>query len=315
MKRIMNQIFCLVAFLAVGSIPVFGKPFATGPYLGQIPPGPVAQVFAPGLICDTRPHQSESHGHFSADGNTFCFNRLGYVYITENTDLGWTYPERIKSIPYHTYSCCLSPDANSIYFFMCLSFTRSIQNSYDPSKGWSLHRCMRTSQGWSLPQELGPPFTSSGQAWGFSVSADNSIYFRGSKIPYGRGCFWVAPFVGNTWPRAIKIPVEKGNLKGCHPGIAPDESFMVFYSIRPGALSGTETDLYLTLRRPDGTWTKPRNMGPRINSGYFEFGARISPDKKYMFFTRSTGWGENSYRDTFDIYWVELKEYLPESHR
>ena len=164
---------------------------------------------------------------------------------------------------------------------------------------------MRTSQGWSLAQELGPPFSDLGASGGFSVAADNSIYFK------SRGGFWVAPFVNNTWPRAIKIPVEKGNLKGCHPGIAPDESFMVFYSIRPGALSGTETDPYLTLRRANGTWTKSRNMGPRINSGYYEFGARISPDKKYMFFIRSNGWGSS----TSDIYWVALKEYLPESYR
>jgi len=121
--------------------------------------------------------------------------------------------------------------------------------------------------------------------------------------------------VGNTWPEVIKIPVEKGNLKGCCPGIAPDGSFMVFYSIRPGARSGTETDLYLTLRRPDGTWTKPRNMGPKINSRYYEHGARISPDKKYMFFNRSNGWNLNRATDTADIYWVELKEYLPESYR
>jgi hypothetical protein len=56
-------------------------------------------------------------------------------------------------------------------------------------------------------------------------------------------------------------------------------------------------------------------MGPRINSKFFEFGARISPDKKYMFFTRSNGWFDNPYHDTSDIYWVELKEYLPESYR
>jgi hypothetical protein len=88
---------------------------------------------------------------------------------------------------------------------------------------------------------------------------------------------------------------------------------MVFTAIRPGGLG--ETDLYLTLRRPDGAWTKARNLGSKINSGYFEFGARISPDKKYMFFTRSNGWFENPYHDTSDIYWVELKEYLPESYR
>ena len=56
-------------------------------------------------------------------------------------------------------------------------------------------------------------------------------------------------------------------------------------------------------------------MGPGINTGYHEIGARISPDKKYMFFTRSTGWNLNPATDTADIYWVELKEYLPESHR
>jgi hypothetical protein len=317
MNQTKRNTLWLVVFLGTSSIQVFAVPFAKGPYLGQTPPGPVAQVFAPGLICDTRPHKGEGHGHFSADGNTFCYNSLGYVYITENTNQGWTTPQRIESIPYNSFSCCLSPDANSIYVFMCGSSTKSTPNSDNPSKSWSLHRCMRTSSGWSDPQELGPPFTSSGQAWGFSVAANNSIYFWGSEVPYGQGCFWVAPFVDDTWPRAIKIPVDNiaDGLKGHHPGIAPDESFMVFYSKRPGAPGGTETDLYLTLRRPDGTWTEPRNMGPRINTGYFEFGARISPDKKYMFFTRSNGWFENSSRDTSDIYWVELKEYLPESYR
>jgi hypothetical protein len=276
------------------------EPFAKGPYLGQTPPGPIPKIFAPRLICDTQPHKGESSGTFSVDGNTFCFSRSGYVYITENTDQGWTTPKRIESIPYMSVCCCLSPDANSIYF----------NYTYDPSKPYSLHRCMRTSQGWSLPQELGPPFSRA--FGGFSVAADNSIYFSES----GKG-HWFAPFVGNTWPRAIQIPVVpiEGKYNGCHPGVAPDQSFIVYYSIRPGAQRGTETDLYLTLRRPDGTWTELRNMGPRINTRYFEWGARISPDKKYMFFTRANGWGYNSNSDTSDIYWVALKEYLPESYR
>ncbi len=59
MEQTKKKIVWLVAFLAVGSIPVFGKPFAVGPYLGQTPPGPIAKVFAPGLICDSRPHQGE----------------------------------------------------------------------------------------------------------------------------------------------------------------------------------------------------------------------------------------------------------------
>jgi len=304
MKLTKKRFVWLVAFLAVGSIQVFGKPFAKGTYFGQTPPGSTPQVFALGLICDTRPHQWESWPSFSADGNTFCFGRRGYVYITENTDQGWTTPKRIKSIPYKTASCCLSPDANTIYFTY----------SYDPSKRYSLHRCTRTSQGWSLPHELGSLFSDAGAFGGFSVAADNSICFWCWEKAK-RGGFWVAPFADNTWSQVIEIPVEKGNLRGHYPGIAPDKSFLVFYSVKPGAQRGTETNLYLTLRRADGTWTKPQDMGPKINSRYFEFGARISPDKKYMFFTRSNGWNMNSYSDTGDIYWVELKEYLPESHR
>jgi hypothetical protein len=86
---------------------------------------------------------------------------------------------------------------------------------------------------------------------------------------------------------------------------------MVFYSIRPGAVPGTETNLYLTLRGADGSWTTPRNMGPRINSRYYEHGPRISPDGKYLFFNRAEGWDPRIY--TGDIYWVALKEYIEDS--
>jgi len=82
MKQTKKKMVWLVAFLAIGSIPVFGKPFAMGPYMGQTPPGPTPQIFAPGFISDTRPHQLEFWGSFSADGNTFCFNRRGYVFIS-----------------------------------------------------------------------------------------------------------------------------------------------------------------------------------------------------------------------------------------
>jgi hypothetical protein len=145
---------------------------------------------------------------------------------------------------------------------------------------------------------------------GFSVTADNSLCFKSR-----RGGFWIAPFVDNTWEQAIKLPLDMGNFNPCDPGVAPDGTFLVFYSIEPGARGGTPTDLYLTLRGADGTWTKPQRMGPGINTGYHEISPRISPDKKYMFFTRSTGWNLNRFTDTADIYWVELKEHLPESHR
>ena len=306
MKQTKNQIVTLMVLVWISSIGLCAEPFAKGPYLGQTPPGPTAQVFAPGLICDTRPHQLELWGTFSADGNTFCFNRRGYVFITENTDQGWTRPKRIKSIPFATTSCCVSPDANSIYFNYCYNYIPGQGRPYKP------YRCQRTSRGWSKPQKLGPPLSSPKGELVISFAANNNVYI-GSKRKGndGRSNIWVAPFVGNTWTRAVHISL---NHPAGDPGIAPDESFMVFTAMNlPGGYG--QRDLYLTLRLPDGTWSTPQNLGSRINTAYFEYGPRISPDKKYIFFTRANGWGYNSNDDTGDIYWVELKEYLPESYR
>jgi hypothetical protein len=304
MKRTRKKMVWLVVFLAVGSIPVFGKPFAKGPYLGQAPPGPIAKVFAPGLISDTRPRTWEAFGTFSADGKTFYFMRGPGVFITENTDQGWTAPELIKSIPskiWAPWSPCLSPDANSIFF------TRSLLK---PLNKRNLYRCNLTARGWATPEQLGPPLSSPTKEITCSIAANNNVYLTsGPRVGDGRSRLYFAPFVDNTWPRVINISLIH---QGGDWGIAPDESFIVFTAKDlPGGYG--HRDLYLTLCLPDGTWSKPRNLGPRINTAYIEHGPRISPDKKYLFFNRSNGW--NTRIHTGNIYWVELKEYLPESHR
>jgi len=315
MKQTRKRIAWFVAFLGMNTIGLCTEPFAKGPYLGQTPPGSTAQVFAPGLICHPGPNKWESNATFSADGNTFCFQRVSGIFITENTDQGWTTPELIKSIPANVlspWSICLSPDANSIFF--------TIAETHPWIKHYDLFRCTRTARGWSKPQRLGPPLSSPAREFEFSIAANNNIYLCSGRLGGDRrkptsdiwaSSMWVVPFVDNTWTRAVNITLN--HSRPCSPGIAPDESFMVIYSVKPGLPRGTETNLYLTLRRPDGTWTKPRDMGPKINSKYYEHGPRISPDKKYLFFNRCEGWDPRIY--TGDIYWVELKEYLPESYR
>ena len=314
MKQTRNQIVVLMVFLGMSSIQTFAEPFANGPYLGQIPPGPTAKVFAPGLISDTRPKMWESHGTFSKDGNTFCYlrcpislsPRAGGVFIIENTKQGWTTPKLIESMgEYSPWAPCLSPDANSIYFARGM-----------PESKRDFYRCDLTADGWAVPQVLGPPLSSPSNEISCSIAANNNIYFgsirKGGKFG-GISIIFVAPFVDNTWPRVTYISMHNQQAgRPADPGIAPDESFMVFTAINlPGGYG--HRDIYLTLRLPDGTWSKPRNLGPKINSTYIEQSPRISPDKKYLFFTRSTGWDPRKH--TADIYWVELKEYLPESYR
>ena len=314
MKLTSKKIVWLVAFLGINTIGQCTEPFAKGPYLGQIPPGSTAQVFAPGLICDTRPQMWESHGTFSTDGNTFCYlrcpirhsPRVGGVFIIENTNQGWTAPKLIESIRENqpsVWSPCLSPDGNSIYFTIALLKLVYKRN---------LYRCDRTAHGWTVPQVLGPPLSSPAAEWGFSIAMDNSFYLASTrKGGRGGGDVWHIPFVDNTWSQAINIAAINTRYSDGAPGVAPDESFLVFNSVRPRGLGGA--DLYLSLRQSDGTWTTPRNLGPRVNSAYLDICPYISPDKKYLFFTRSSGFDPRKH--SADIYWVALKEYLPESYR
>jgi len=319
MKQTTKRIVWFVAFLGINTICLCTEPFAKGPYLGQTPPGSTAQVFAPGLISDTRPQTWESNGTFSAHGNTYCYARVsmhhspkikGGFFITENTDQGWAAPKLIESIKKSglpVWGPCLSPDANSIYFTYAMVKPISKRNIY---------RCDRTAFGWTVPQALGPPLSSPAKELTCSIAANNSMYIGSSRKgeePWGRSVIWVAPYVNNTWQQATYISLNN-QQEGCpaDPGIAPDESFMVFMAKDlPGGCG--HQDLYLTLHLPDGTWSKPQNLGPRINSTYVEHSPRISPDKKYLFFTRSNGWDPR--KNSADIYWVALKEYLPESYR
>ena len=306
MKQTTKNIVWLAILLGMGSIGLSTEPFAVGPYLGQTPPGHSAQVFAPGLICRIGYRRWESNGTFSADGKVFCYKQRRKVYITENTDQGWTVPMHIKSIPANNWSPYLSPDANSIYFSL------AYLNQTKPFNGFNLFCCNRTPNGWARPEDLRPPLSSSGAEWGFSLAADNSFYFSSTrKGGFGGDDLWHAPFVDNTWSQAIHLSALNTRYNDAGPGIAPDESFMVFNSIKPGGLGGA--DQYLTLREADGTWTTPKNLGAGINSIYHDYCAHITADKKYLFFTRRTG--GNPSRDAADIYWVALKEYLPESYR
>jgi len=299
--------YWILAIATWGNSIVLAEPFAKGPYLGQTPPGPTAQVFAPGLICNTGKRLWEAFGTFSADGNTFCFQRVNGVFITENTDQGWTIPEPIKSIPLNTWSpwsACLSPDANCIYFARGL---------IKPLSKRDLYRCNRTTRRWATPQQLGPPFSSPDKELTCSLAANNSIYFGSTReLKHGEdSIIWAIPFEGNTWARDEHIAL---NFPVGDRGIAPDESFMVCTAKdQPGGYG--HRDIYLILRLPDGSWSKPRNLGPRINTASIEHGPRISPDKKYLFFNRSNGWDYRINSVYSHIYWVELKEYLPESYR
>jgi hypothetical protein len=133
-----------------------------------------------------------------------------------------------------------------------------------------------------------------------STTRDGAVYLTDTRGQAGGGIVRLATENGRPGE-----PVRAGGgvnapADGVHPCIAPDESFIVFDSYRPGGQGG-EGDLYVCFRRPDGTWGEAVNLGDAVNTPGTNFCAGLSPDGKYLFYTTHR-----------DIYWVstELIEKL-----
>jgi len=80
--------------------------------------------------------------------------------------------------------------------------------------------------------------------------------------------------------------------------VAPDESFMI---VSAKETKDFESELYISFRKPDKTWTKPISLGSKINEGLaHRWGQYVSPDGKYLFYSYGT-----SEKDCA-IYWVRF---------
>jgi hypothetical protein len=75
--------------------------------------------------------------------------------------------------------------------------------------------------------------------------------------------------------------------------VSLDESFMIVTN-RPR--------LGVSFRNNDGTWTNPRNFGPKIDFGLGSWGPYVTPDNKYLFYTTGT---KPDYSDVY-VYWVRI---------
>jgi hypothetical protein len=89
---------------------------------------------------------------------------------------------------------------------------------------------------------------------------------------------------------------------GCDPYISRNGDYMIFSSLKEDGYG--QGDLCVCFNDGNGNWSKAYNLGPEINTKYFEYGPFISPDEKYLFFSRREKWENAAFSD---IYWVSIK--------
>ncbi len=284
-------------------------PVLKGPYLGQEPPGDEPQLFLPGLISTNYFDQCIAF----LDGGRVCvfsIREKGTYYMYEK-DGQWTRP---KNVPWQnergSTDFTAGPDGKIIYF------QSGRPTSPDDAKRESnIWRVEWTGEDWAEPVPLPPPANSEEHLELYpSVTPDGSVYYFTDSRPDSRiGDIYRSRFVDDKYQEAERLedPINSDYYE-VDPFVAPDGSYFLFGSSRPGGYS--LIDLYIVFRRDDGSWTHPFNAGAKLNPFCVPIRMSVTPDGKYFFFPsihetkipkgekvespHIEKWGDN------DIYWV-----------
>ena len=295
MKRVNTKIVLLFSALVMSSTSYSEDDISIpdGPYLGQTPPGSIPEVFAPGIV--NREESIDLEGMFGSDMNTFYFTREGEEYggvvkvgefkgnevsyglaAIEYKNNKWQQSVVVKAASEPS----ISPDGNTILF----------KNGY----------IERTSNGWSEMKSLGEPFAGI-SIMRSAISSNGTIYFDtytrelDTPLRYSR-------LVNGKYDTPKSLGPQFGiGRYNAHPYIAPDESYIVFDSVRDAGQGSS--DIYISFRDADGTWGPAINLGDKINTAASEKNPSVSPDGKFLFFDRRT----KRRNEDVTIYWVDTK--------
>jgi tetratricopeptide (TPR) repeat protein len=262
----------------------------------------------PGLITT---HWSETYIAFLDNAKVCVYSMITdrglETFYTYERDGRWTAPQRapfeeLQGHPNYT----TGPRGRNVYFHSGRPTHPSDRQEDD--NPWAIEWI---GDGWAEPSPLPPPASSEyGEAYP-TVTLDGTVYFFSSGRPDTRAYdVYVSRCVNNKYQEAGRLPwpINTDYIE-YDPYVAPDESYLIFGSTRPGGYGSA--DNYISFRKDDGSWTGPLNLGPKLNSSSGDLCANGTPDGQFFFFSSGrhtdTWKGEKSESQSrdHDLYWVD----------
>jgi hypothetical protein len=256
-------------------------------YFGQTPPGTLPQLFAPGIV--SLPGRNEATITFSPDGASVFFYiekypapGNPYTLFSTYTNNHWTAPDTIPfTVGRSTGEPFFAFNGNRVYMFAT--------NATNHAGITDLSYSVKQGTNWTDPVSLGNPPNSESYQYHPCIVGDTSVYFSSSS-----GSVCRCQYTDGTYAPRVILP-KPVNFIGAQtwgdPYVAPDESYLIMKSIREEGYG--QNDLYIAYKKPDGSWTNPKNLGNIINTPNDETSGDITPDGLYM-----------TYGSNKDLYWV-----------
>ena len=243
-------------------------------YFGQQPPGNSPVLFAPDEL-SLPGHIPHGALTFSPDGKEVYWSVVPpKILVVENRQGAvpavTSFSRYIIQAPfYHAAS-------GKLYFQM------AGPGSYGGIDIWSV---TRNDSSWGPAVNAGSPPNSDRLESQPSLTTDGTLYYTGfyDKAEWDRGIYRCK--LGDKGYRPPELLPETINSPHIDyaPWIAPDESFLLFASTRPG---NDEADirLYVSFHHKDDTWSDPVNLNRAMGFDHPSRFPALTPDGKFMTF-------------------------------
>ncbi len=288
-----------ISFLALAFVMSIASPKRQWRALAEVGAAvvPEPELVGEGVVSS---EDDEFGGGVTPDGKTLIFCRSAaphYLYVMGESHLvdgKWSKPEMLPfSGQYRDTDPVIAPDGSSILF----ASDRPV-NGQDLHR-WSIWRAPRSVDGkWGEPTLVPGAVNSEGSQVFASVAANGDMYFASSRKTGDYDVFR-SRLVDRKYLEAEDLGA---NVNG--PGIdtfealiAPDESYLLMGSFgRTGGYGSS--DLWVSL--PEGAgWSKPINLGPKINGKARDYSPRVSADGKWLYFTSEKGFLDDKREQPF----------------
>lgn len=169
----------------------------------------------------------------------------------------------------------------------------------------AVYMSIRQNNQWGIPILITPQIVSDGDLLPTGLSHDGNSLLMVKTDKRGNSDIWISHFNGNVWSpaEAIEGEINSGSNED-HASFSPDGRYIYVSSDRRGGEGGL--DLWISERKPDGSWGKPVNMGDQINTDKDETCAYLAPNGERLIFASRGHFNMGGY----DIFRCELHEDL-----
>lgn len=258
-------------------------------YFGQNPPGLTPEIFAPGIVSVNGRYEYAVSFSSDLDEMYFSGNKeddVQIVYFSKVKDKKWTNPRKANFTngnKKNELEAFVSINDDKIYF-------TAYDSIFSDEKIWYVNRLENS---WSNAKELDSPIND--DIVFYSNDAKNGDLYYTS---ISKGKTYYAPNKNGNFPEVHEVEIEFG----MHAFISPAQDFLLVNGRNNEDDQRKDNDIYVYFKMKNGTWSKPINLGNDVNSNYTETCPSLTPDGKYLFFSRYNEEGGLS-----NIYWVSAK--------